>query len=88
MVSNKLDPTNESVNILTDALVGHHNKIIIITINGLVVQHTAFEFRLGFDKTLISLSFLILITSSQIKIHKIHDFHVSTSYLYNFIYKD
>ena len=52
-VSSKLDPTNATVNMLTDALVGHHNKIIIIiiTINVLVVQHTAFEFRLGFDKT-------------------------------------
>ena len=51
-VINKLDPTNATVNMLTDALVGHHNKIIIIiTINVLFVQHTAFEFRLGFDKT-------------------------------------
>ena len=64
-VGNKLDPTDASGYMLTDALVSHHNKIIIIiTINVLVVQHTAFQFRIGFDKTLLSLSFLILITSS------------------------
>ena len=77
MVSNKLDPTNASVNMLTDDLVGHHNKLLQSMCWLFNTHHLSI--RLGFDKTLISLSFLILINSSQIKVHKIHDFHVSTS---------